>query len=183
MKRYVAQELNRFLLAIDDALLKPITVIVIGGSAATIAYGVDYATQDIDTWNKIQNELQIAIERASTATNLHIPVTQSAIADAPYDFETRLIRVLPELKRLVVLVPEQHDLVLMKIVRCYEHDLQTIEAIHQRNPLYLSVLLERYENEMGAAIIDPKRLLTNFLVMVERIFPQELPKVEQRLLK
>ena len=40
-------------------------------------------------------------------------VEKSGIADAPFDFEARLERVLPHL-------------VLMKAMRCYEHDLQAI---------------------------------------------------------
>ena len=69
----------------------------------------------------------------------------------------------------------------MKIMRGDEHDLQAIEAIHQRSPLDLAILLRRYEDEMGAAIIDPDRLSGHFLTMVERLFPGELDAVEKRL--
>jgi hypothetical protein len=79
------------------------------------------------------------------------------------------------------MVPEKHDLVLMKVLRGDEHDLQAIEAIHQRSPLDLGVLLDRYQGEMGAAIIDARRLKGHVLTMVERLFPEQLGAVEKRL--
>jgi len=89
----------------------------------------------------------------------------------------------PHLERLAVKVPEKHDLVLMKVVRGDEHDLQAIEAIHQRSPLDLETLLDRYQGEMGAAIIDPRRLKGHVLTLVERLFPEQLDIVEARLRK
>ncbi len=69
----------------------------------------------------------------------------------------------------------------MKVVRGDEHDLQAIEAIHRRTPMDLGILLKRYQDEMGAAIIDPRRLKGHFLTMVERLFPGHLDGVERRL--
>jgi hypothetical protein len=79
------------------------------------------------------------------------------------------------------LVPERHDLALMKIVRGYEHDLEAIEAIHRRFPLELETLLNRYEEEMGAVVISPLRLKGNFLTMIERLFPNQLEAASERL--
>jgi hypothetical protein len=89
--------------------------------------------------------------------------------------------VLPRLRRLRVSVPEKHDLVLMKVLRGDEHDLQAIEAIHQRAPLELSILLRRYQDEMGGTIIDPARLRGQVLTMIERLFPSHLDSAERQL--
>ncbi len=78
-------------------------------------------------------------------------------------------------------MPERHDLVLMKTIRGYEHDLQTIEAIHRGFALDLDVLVDRYEQEMTAVIGDPKRLEGSLLAMIERLFPTEVRRIEQRL--
>jgi hypothetical protein len=80
-----------------------------------------------------------------------------------------------------VRVPEKHDLVLMKILRGDEHDLQAIEAIHQRSPLDISILLKRYQEEMSGTIIDPARLRGQVLTMVERLFPSDVDGVEKTL--
>ncbi len=181
MRVYTPDELRRFLEAVDGALHGQAEVVVIGGAAAALEYGVATGTRDIDTWTRVQNELMVAVERARQATGLAVPFAQSGVADAPEDFESRLERALPHLRRLAVMVPEKHDLVLMKVLRGDEHDLQAIEAIHQRSPLDLGILLDRYEGEMGAAIIDPRRLKGHVLTMVERLFPEQLDAVEKRL--
>ena len=47
------------------------------------------------------------------------------------------------LKRLTVVVPERHELVLMKTLRSYQHDVEVIEQIHRRQPLVFEVLRSR----------------------------------------
>jgi len=155
MRVYTPDELRRFLEGVDAALLGKAEVVVIGG----------------------------AVERARQATGLAVPFAQSGVAYGPAELESRLERALPHLERLAVKVPEKHDLVLMKVVRGDEHDLQAIEAIHQRSPLDLETLLDRYQGEMGAAIIDPRRLKGHVLTLVERLFPEQLDIVEARLRK
>jgi hypothetical protein len=181
MRVYTPEELRRFLAAVDRALERPAEVVVIGGAAAALEYGVASGTRDIDTWTRVRRDLAVAAERARQATGLGVPLARSAVADGPDDFESRLERALPRLRRLKVMVPERHDLVLMKVLRGDEHDLQAIEAIHQRSPLELSVLSKRYREEMRVTVIDPGRLRGQFLTMVERLFPEDLDEVEKRL--
>lgn len=181
MRAYTPAELRRFLAAVDQALARPAEVVVIGGAAAAIEYGVATGTRDIDTWTRVHAELAAAAARAREATGLSIPFARSSIADGPHDFESRLERVLPRLRRLKVSVPEKHDLVLMKVLRGDEHDLQAIEAIHRHSPLDLSILVARYSEEMGSTIIEPRRLRAQFLVAIERLFPDEAEDVARRL--
>jgi hypothetical protein len=105
----------------------------------------------------------------------------SGVADPPYEFESRLVRVLPALHRLEVYVPEKHDLVLMKTMRADEHDVQVIVEIHANSPLDLDTLVHRFRFEMDAAIGDPQRLRSNFLVVVERLFPDAVEEVARSL--
>lgn len=79
-----------------------------------------------------------------------------------------------------MLVPERHDLVLMKAVRAYEHDLEVIVEIHARSQLDLDTLVARWEREMRP-IGDPVRLRGNFLSVVERVFPASVDQVAKRL--
>jgi hypothetical protein len=53
--------------------------------------------------------------------------------------------------------------------------------MHDRKPFELSVLLRRYEEEMGHVVIDPRRLRGNFLALVESLFPEAVPLVEKAL--
>ena len=182
MNTFLRQQLEHFLGAVDVALHEPVEVIVIGGSAAALHYGVVRATHDIDTWTTVPADLVAAAEKAREVTGLDVPLRKSGVADAPLEFESRLERVLPNLPRLTVLVPEKHDLVLMKAVRCYEHDLEAIAEIHAHSPLDLGVLLRRFTEEM-TPIGDPARIRGNFLVVVEQLFPDSVTSVAAELRK
>ena len=98
------------------------------------------------------------------------------MADAPEEFESRLERVLAKLTRLKVLLPDKHDLVLMKAVRCYEHILEAIAEIHAHSRLDLEVLLRRFRDEM-TPIGDPARIRDNFLLVVERLLPDAVERI------
>lgn len=182
MKTFLRQELERFLTAVDEALDQSFEVVVIGGSAAALHYGVARATHDIDTWTNVGAALAAAAERAREVTGLEVPVQKSGVADAPVEFESRLERILPGLTRLKVLVPERHDLVLMKAVRCYEHDLQAIAEIHAHSPLDLGVLVQRFMEEM-TPVGEPTRIRNNLLVVVETLFPYAVDTVARQLRK
>ncbi len=60
MKRFLRQQLQDFLEAVDAALDHPVEVVVIGGSAAALHYGVTAATRDIDTWTHVGKGLATA---------------------------------------------------------------------------------------------------------------------------
>jgi hypothetical protein len=181
VRYYAREEIERFLRAVDAALKRRATIIVIGGGAAAVKYRIADPTTDIDTFNALGADLRRAIEAARVATGLPMPFEQSGVADGPYDLEDRLLRALPRLRRLTVLVPERHDLALMKTVRGDQADFAKLRAIHERAPFDLSVLLERYESEMGHVLIDPRRLRGNFLALVESLFPEAAPLVKRAL--
>src|SRR5213593_1407871 len=109
------------------------------------------------------------------------PCPSSGVADGPYEFEDRLLRAMPRLARLTVLVPERHDLALMKTIRGDQADFGKLQAIHNRHPFDLSVLVRRYEEEMGHVVIDPRRLRWHFLALVESLFPEAVNVIQRAL--
>jgi hypothetical protein len=161
--------LVRFLRAADAHASKTARVVIIGGAAAALGHGVESATKDIDTWNDI-DPLADAFAAARHETGLDVPIGPTGVADAPYEFETRLVRVLPELRQLEVYVPERHDLVLSKALRLHGGDIATIEEIHARHPLDLETLVTRYLEEMDHVIGDVAVLDSKLLVVVEDLF-------------
>jgi hypothetical protein len=184
MKKFDAKQIRAFLEALDRHLDEPRRLVLIGGSAAALAYGVERTTRDIDTWSEWVRDVAGAISKARADTGLAIPVEVAAVADAPYEFESRLERVnLPALGKLELLVPEKHDLVLMKIMRGYEHDLETAVNIHARHGLDFEILVTRYASEMGHVIGDRRKLDLNFLALIERLYDEErLEEAGRRLL-
>jgi hypothetical protein len=163
------EELKRFFTAVDRHLSTSSTVIVIGGAAAAL-YRATSTTADVDTLEAVSLELEIAIARAADETGVHVPVSASGVAQVPQDYAERLEHYFPELVSLKVLVLERHDLALSKIVRGAEHDYQQLDEVHQQTAFEFSVLLERYQREMGAVVGNPDGLRMNLLELIERLF-------------
>jgi len=170
VKKYTAIEIEKFLRGIDSFLKKKVSVIIIGGTAAALAYKVSMATQDIDTWNSTK-DLKDAYEKAKKSTGLEIPLGQVSVGDAPINFEDRLEVFKPQkFKKLIVKVPEVGDLILMKTLRGYEHDLESIEEMVKTQKVKAEILTQRYATELGSAIGNKRVLDINFLAMIERCF-------------
>ncbi len=182
LPRFAPAELIRFLSAIDAALSRRVFVTLIGGGAAALGYGVVSGTKDLDTLTELTH-LEEAIRAARRATGLDVPIEMTTVADLPYEFESRLLRVLPTLRQLEIFIPEAHDLALSKLARANAGDISALEDMHARHPLSFDVLLERYRTEMTHAIGDPARLDQNFLLGVHVLFGELRRENARQLLR
>lgn len=182
MKKFSPREIETFLKAIDKHLSEPFTLIVIGGSAAALGYEVSRYTHDIDTVNEVA-EIQSAYEAAKLETGLEIPMGPARVADFHYEYEDRREEVnLPGLHRLRILVPEKHDLILSKVVRGQQNDLDTIKEIAGNNVLDFETLVSRFSTEMTHVIANPSTLRLNFLATIETVFGKEkADRAEERI--
>lgn len=156
-----------FFKALDGELDKGFELILIGGTAAALAYRVTRATQDIGVINTLEG-VKRAYNKAQKKTGIEIPIEQVAVYDAPYEYEDRLKKYKKiRLKKLILKVPEIHDLILMKTVRGYEHDFDVIEEIIKKNKVSKKILEDRIKNEMTHVIGDENKLKLNFEVLLE----------------
>ncbi|MCW8927143.1 MAG: DUF6036 family nucleotidyltransferase [Xanthomonadales bacterium] len=184
MDQYLAEDLIAFLKVTDRHLVKRYDLIIIGGAAASIAYGVTRTTSDIDLANEIPAELEKAMELARTETGFSIPISHVGVFEPPYNYENRISQLdKSDFKNLRLFVPERHDLALMKMVRGYENDIQAIEEIHQAAPFEFDILVDRFMNEMTQAIGRPGEIRLNFLLMIETLFGNELTQEADRITK
>lgn len=175
-RKYTNKDVQRLLKAIDANLEKQFEIILIGGAAALLAYKATRLTHDIDSFNNI-GALKMAYEKAKQDTGLEIPLSQTGVADAPYNFEERLVEYSKlKLKKLIIKIPEIHDFILMKTIRGYEHDLDVIEEISQKNKVSKEILIERFETEMDHVIGNKKMLKLNFAATLSRCFGEEVAK-------
>src|SRR5258708_6026684 len=118
-RQFAAEELRRFFTAVDRHLTTSARIIVLGGSAIAL-YGVQSGTMDIDTWETDLSPLQSAIQLARQETGLDIPVSDTGVADVPFEYASRLHRVKGRWTHLKVFTLERHDLVLSKTMRAQE---------------------------------------------------------------
>ena len=171
MRKVRASELTAFLRLVDDELSRDCTIVVVGGAAIGLAYAPDHSTADIDIMPTRNTELWKAVERAQARSKARVPFQAVGIVQPPYEYEERLRPLpIPGMKHLKVLVPEPHDLALMKVARGEAHDLAGIEDIHRASPLSLDVLVERYEESRVQFIGNPADLRLGFLALLARLF-------------
>ncbi|SRR6266568_4075886 len=132
LRRFRPAEVEEFLLALDRQLRRPVTVTVIGGAAT----GIDLTpVTDAEFW--------AAVDRARKSHP--IPVQAVGFFTAPYDYESRCTKLaIKGLKRLTILLPEVHDLAIMKAARALTHDLEAVEDVHKQRPLDLETLIQRH---------------------------------------
>ena len=148
-RKYTREELVKFVRSMDRVIEEPTEILVIGGAAAALKYGATASTKDIDTWHAVPRAVAKAAADARAETGLPVPIEKAGVSDGPYHYEDRIQTVSMRLKKLRILVPERHDLALMKVVRGDRHDEDMIAEIHAHQPLKLDVLLKRFEEEMG----------------------------------
>ena len=182
-RKFGPEEIDEFLHLLDSELTRPVTVTLIGGAAIGLLYDPKHATTDVDFLPVIDAEFWGAVERARGRMAERLPVQCAGVYSAPYEYEDRRRSLeLAQARFLTVLVPEQHDLALMKVARGLGHDLEALEDVHARTPFDLETLIERYY-DTRTQVIGPEVALTlSFLSLVDRLFGAELAtKVEERL--
>lgn len=175
-RKYTRAELATFVRSMDALIREPTDLLIIGGAAAALKYGVTGVTKDIDTWHNVQPAVAKAAADARAATGLPVPIEKAGVTDGPYHYEDRVRPLAMKLTKLRIVVPERHDLALMKIVRGDRHDEDMIAEIHARHPLKLETFLERFEEEMGHVIKDERILRTQFRALISRLFGPEAAK-------
>jgi len=110
-------------------------------------------------------------------------VNPAGVAQAPYNYEDRVIRVDEErFQTLCVFVPEPHDWLLMKIARGEDRDVQAAKLVHQENAFDPDLLLKRFLSEfqkIGVAVI-PGRIEDQYLLMVDALFGVSVAEQRER---
>lgn len=172
MIRFDRSQLIAFLRAIDRNLAEPVSLLLVGGAAASIAYGARIRTADIDVLHSSSDNVLTAARRARQQTGLGVTVGAAPVAELPYRFRERVKKVRGvEFDRLTITVPDKYDLVLSKALRAYPHDMEAISEIHAGHKLSRRTLVRRFETElMNLATADPARIRLNMAMLVSRLY-------------
>ncbi|HTQ76376.1 MAG TPA: DUF6036 family nucleotidyltransferase [Burkholderiales bacterium] len=170
------QQLLTFLRAIDRNLRSEVEVVVVGGAALSIAYGVEKRTSDIDVIElKGSNEdLARALRLAWEDTGLAVAISPATVTVIPDQFEGRLRKARGlRLRRLKFVVPEKYDLALSKIAAstARPHDLDAVLDLHDKHRLSRNQLLARFDAEMArVSVADERQLALTMAVAVAELY-------------
>ena len=175
------RQLLTFLRAVDRNLESDAAVVVVGGAALSVGYGVETRTSDIDVIDLVRGsnaDLSTAVSKARKETGLAVSVSPATVTLIPDRFEGRLrpARGL-RLRRLKFIVPEKYDLALSKIAASMTrpHDLDAVLELHARHRLSKKVLLARFDGEMArVSVADERQLALAFAVAVAELYGDEV---------
>jgi len=136
------EDLLDFLTEIDELLPGPLTMEIVGGAAALLAYGARTPTKDINSFWDFDERILRAADRAK----LCIPLARapSSYLRGISGYDNRRIRLYPPLDNLAVWVPDRHDLLFMKSKRASRHDIAVVEEMHAHKPFDLEIVIERF---------------------------------------
>lgn len=170
LQRHKRTDLLETLQRIDRELKEPCEIVLIGGAALSLGFGGE-STADIDLWSPKTGPFWEAVARLRRTDPLFAPIQPVGIATEPLHFESRLFALpIKGCGMLTVLIPEAHDLALLKTARATSHDLDAIEALSRTTHLKLETLIERYRESKTQVIGPAQRFRNNFLALVERLY-------------
>jgi len=142
-----------FLSDVDQSLSEPVELHCVGGFVLTSVYGISRSTADLDYVDVVPlraaAELgRIAGSDSDLAKKHKVYVQFVGVSDYPEDYKSRLIPLSLGLKKLTLLTFEPYDLLLSKLTRNSDKDMEDVHALAQKLHLKFSVLLKRFNDEM-----------------------------------
>lgn len=143
-----------FLADVDRSLSEPVELHCAGGFVLTAVYGIPRITNDLDYISVIPRQATDELERVAgrdSDLNKKYHVFLQAvggIACYPADYESRLGTIPLGLSKLTLRTFEPYDLLLAKLPRCNDKDMQDVRALVKKLDLRFDVLIQRFQAEM-----------------------------------
>ena len=183
MKQAGEEELFEFLKDIDarfegEALKSRVTLFVLGGAAAVIAYGSRRGTQDIDAWledKRVSEKLERLAGKDTDLAKKHGIYFQAAntsfmLIEEP-EWRDRSIEILKgRLKHFKVMAVGKEDLILSKLGRYNDRDREDIRFLTEERKVDVKKLIAYYKAARGFYIGQLSTLDSTFNVVLEEHF-------------
>ena len=150
-----------FLAEIDRSAAAPIDLHCLGGFAVSVYYLLERPTGDIDVFEVNPNEakkwlVQLAGEGSALHRKHRVYLQVVTVASVPESYEDRLTQIFPELFRhLRLFVLDPYDLVLSKLTRNLDVDVEDVKHLARSKDLDLDLLEARYKAELRPIVVGP----------------------------
>jgi Nucleotidyltransferase of unknown function (DUF6036) len=164
-----------FLSEIDSAVDEEVALHCLGGFVLTIMYGLARPTADVDVvMIAPRDESERLLRLAGKGSELHrkhgVYFDLVTITTLPEDYDQRLTEMFPKVfKRLRMFALDPYDLALAKLERNIQRDRDDVKHLARTVPLDLSVLRERYEEELRPYLAAPEREDLTLRLWIEAI--------------
>jgi hypothetical protein len=164
-----------FLQELDALAESTVRMDCIGGFVVTMLYGLSRATADIDVLEiapraAAESFGRVAMLGGELYKKYGLYLDQVSVAQAPYEYESRLVEMFPGVfRKLHLMALDPYDLALTKLERNIERDRNDIRYLADVVPFDLAVLRERYAEELRPYLGNPKREDLTLQLWIEAI--------------
>jgi len=152
-----------FLADLDRLVSSDVALHCLGGFVVTTCYGLLRPTGDLDVLLVFPSESQaglvaLAGQNSELRKKHDVYLDVVTVATCPENYEQRLIEVFPGACRHIRLFAlDPYDLVLAKLERNLQRDRDDFAYLADTVPLDLSILRNRYNDEMRVYLGRPER--------------------------
>ena len=152
-----------FLKELDEFATTAIRLDCIGGFVVTMFYGLSRTTGDLDVLEMAPRSAadafaKVAMEGGQLHQKYKVYLDQVSVAQAPYEYESRLLEMFPGVFRhLRLMALDPYDLALTKLERNIERDRSDVRYLARTVPFDLNILRERYTTELRPYLANPIR--------------------------
>jgi hypothetical protein len=152
-----------FLTDLDGMIAADVALHCLGGFVVTACYGLPRPTGDLDVLLVLPSDSQkTLVNLAGKASELHkkhgVYLDVVTVATYPDNYEQRVVEVFPDAcQHIRLFALDPYDLVLAKLERNLQRDRDDFTYLAQAVPLDVSILRQRYKEEMRAYLGRPER--------------------------
>lgn len=152
-----------FLKELDALVTTTVRLDCIGGFVITMLYGLSRPTADLDVLEvappaAATTFAQVAMQGGELHRKYGIYLDRVAVAQAPYEYESRLTEMFPGVfQHLRLMALDPYDLALTKLERNIERDRSDVRHLARTVPFDLALLRDRYLTEHRPYLGNPKR--------------------------
>lgn len=145
---------KEFLQDLDAVATEACRLPCFGGFAVTLEYGISRLTSDIDVLDVAPPRMVALLMKeggkgSPLAIKHKVYLDIVGIANAPYDYESRLRPMYPgAFQKIHLLVMDPYDVALTKLKRDSDKDFQDVLQLAEKIPFDLDLFEKRYKEEL-----------------------------------
>lgn len=139
-----------FLQALDKQVRRKTTLYIIGGAAVTLAYAPDNRTSDIDVVLAAEEVVELGGAGSDLAQEFGVyiqPLVELSFS-APDGWKDRCEAHDLSLKKLIVKTADRYDIILGKVARLEQRDIEDILAMNATDGIDMHILMTQLNDNL-----------------------------------
>jgi hypothetical protein len=180
MPTEISEPWKSFFADIDSRLEDAVYLHCLGGFVLTTVYDLPRTTADVDVVASASvSSSAHLLGLAGKGSELHkrygVYLDLVGVAPLPEDYESRLSEIFPgAFKNVRLLALDPYDIALSKLERNTQRDRDDVKHLARTLPMDLTVLMQRYEEELKPILGNPERESLTLRLWVEAIEEERL---------